>query len=162
MLSDLTLTSSGFPVEYGRAEGCIVTLATREPRTDRWRVGGSIGLLDSSVTAEGRRDRGMELGGSAMARFIVLFDWTDQGVRTAQDSPRRVAEARAALHPMGVTIEAIYWTLGSHDLVGILTAPDPETLAAALLKVAGAGNVRTTTLRAFDETEFAAVLGKMG
>jgi uncharacterized protein with GYD domain len=97
-----------------------------------------------------------------MARFVVLFDWTDQGVRNAKDSPARVADARAAFKPMGVTIETIYWTLGAHDLVGILTAPDPETLAAALLKVAGAGNVRTTTLRAFDETEFAAVLSKAG
>jgi uncharacterized protein with GYD domain len=97
-----------------------------------------------------------------MARFVVLFDWTDQGVRNAKDSPGRVAQASAMLQPMGVTLETIYWTLGAHDLVGILTAPDGETLAAALLKVAAAGNVRSTTLRAFDEAEFGAILGKLG
>ena len=53
MLADLTLTAGGFGAEYGRAEGGLVTLKTREPRTDAYRVAGSIGLLDSGVMAEG-------------------------------------------------------------------------------------------------------------
>ena len=53
MLADLSLTAGGFDASYGRAQGGLVTLTTREPRTDRWRMGGSIGLLDSSVQAEG-------------------------------------------------------------------------------------------------------------
>ena len=97
-----------------------------------------------------------------MVRFVVLFDWTDQGVRNAKDSIKRVGQAREAFQQQGVTIEDVYWTLGSHDLVGIATAPDGETFAAAMLQLAGAGNVRTTTLRAFDETEFAAILAKLG
>ncbi len=97
-----------------------------------------------------------------MARYVVLFDWTDQGVRNAKESVSRVSQARAAFQPMGVTIEAVYWTLGTHDLVAVITAPEGEALAAALLQVAGQGNVRTTTLRAFDETEFGAILGQMG
>lgn len=52
-LQDLALTAGGFGVEYGRAEGGLVTLTTREPRTDAYRVSGSIGLLDSGVMAEG-------------------------------------------------------------------------------------------------------------
>ena len=97
-----------------------------------------------------------------MARYVVLIDWTDQGVRNAKDSVKRVGQARAAFQQMGVAIETIYWTLGSHDLVAVLTAPDGETFAAALLQLAGAGNVRTTTLRAFDEAEFGAILAKLG
>lgn len=97
-----------------------------------------------------------------MARYVVLFDWTDQGVRNAKDSVKRVGQAREAFQKVGITIESIYWTLGSHDLVGVITAPDGETLAAALLQLAGAGNVRSTTLRAFDEAEFGALLGKLG
>ncbi len=53
MLSDLQLTAGGFDASYGRAQGGIITLATREPRRDRWRVGGSVGLLDSGAFAEG-------------------------------------------------------------------------------------------------------------
>jgi hypothetical protein len=53
MLGDLSLVAGGFSAEYGRAQGGLVTLTTREPRTDHWREGGSIGLLDSSAMVEG-------------------------------------------------------------------------------------------------------------
>lgn len=97
-----------------------------------------------------------------MARYVVLFDWTDQGVRNAQDSVQRVGQARDAFRQMGVDIETIYWTLGTHDLVAVVSATDGETLAAALLRLAGSGNVRSTTLRAFDEAEFGGILSKLG
>ena len=97
-----------------------------------------------------------------MARYIALMDWTDQGIRNAKDSVKRSQQARDAFQQMGVTIEAIYWTLGSHDIVAVATAPDGESFAAAMLRLAGAGNLRSTTLRAFDEAEFGAILGKLG
>ena len=97
-----------------------------------------------------------------MARYVVLIDWTDQGVRTAKDSVKRSGQAREAFQKLGVTLETIYWTLGSHDIVAIASAPDGESFAAALLQLAGAGNLRTTTLRAFDEAEFGAILAKLG
>lgn len=96
-----------------------------------------------------------------MARFVVLIDWTDQGIRNAKDSVQRVQQARDAFQPMGVTIDSVYWTLGSHDMVVVLSSADGESFAAAMLRLAGAGNVRTTTLRAFDETEFGAILAKL-
>ncbi|HEY4175294.1 MAG TPA: TonB-dependent receptor [Kofleriaceae bacterium] len=58
MLKDLTVASGGFDASYGRAQGGIVSLITREPRTDRWRMGGSVGLLDSSVQMEGPLSHG--------------------------------------------------------------------------------------------------------
>lgn len=97
-----------------------------------------------------------------MARYVVLIDWTDQGVRNAKDTIQRVAQARSAWEPRGVTIESIYWTLGNHDLVAVVNAPDDVTMAATLLQLAGAGNVRTQTLRAFDETEMQSLLGQLG
>jgi uncharacterized protein with GYD domain len=97
-----------------------------------------------------------------MARYVVLIDWTDQGVRNAKESVTRVQQTRAAFQQQGVAIEQIYWTLGSHDLVAVMSASDGEAVAAALLQLAGAGNVRTTTLRAFDEGEFGAIRGKRG
>ncbi len=97
-----------------------------------------------------------------MARYVVLFDWTDQGIRNAKDTVQRVNQARAAWEPRGVRIESIYWTLGDHDIVAVLDAPDDATLAASLLELAGAGNLRTKTLRAFDEGEMQAVLGQVG
>lgn len=96
-----------------------------------------------------------------MARFIVLMNFTDQGIKNVKESPKRAAQAKDAFKAKGVDIEAVYWTLGSHDLVAILSAPDGLDLAAVLLQLGGAGNVRTTTLRAFDEAEFGTVLSKL-
>jgi uncharacterized protein with GYD domain len=61
---------------------------------------------------------------------------------------------------MGVRFKDIYWTLGSHDLVSIVEAPDGETLAAALLKLGSQGNLRTTTLRALSADEMRGVIAK--
>jgi uncharacterized protein with GYD domain len=96
-----------------------------------------------------------------MARYVVLIDWTDQGIKNAKESINRVNQARDAFQKTGITIDNVYWTLGSHDIVAIMTAPDPESYAAALLQLGGAGNVRTTTLRAFDEGEFGSILSKL-
>ena len=97
-----------------------------------------------------------------MARYVVLFDWTDQGVRTAKDTVQRARQARAAWEPRGVRIESIYWCLGDHDIVAVVDAPDDATLGASLLQLAAAGNLRTKTLRAFDEGEMQALLGQLG
>ncbi|MFL5761014.1 MAG: GYD domain-containing protein [Thermomicrobiales bacterium] len=97
-----------------------------------------------------------------MARYVVLIDFTDQGVRSAKETVQRSRQARADWERRGVRMEAVYWTLGEHDIVGIVDAPDDATLAATLLELAGAGNVRTKTMRAFDEGEMQAVLGQLG
>lgn len=97
-----------------------------------------------------------------MARYVVLMNWTDQGVRNASDTVQRAAQARAAWEPRGVTIESLYWTLGEYDLVGVVDAPDDATIAAILLQLAGGGNIRSKTFRAFDETEMQSILGQLG
>jgi uncharacterized protein with GYD domain len=74
-------------------------------------------------------------------------------VRNAKESVRQVCQAREAFQKQDVIIEQISWTLGSHDLVAVVSPPDGETSAAALLQLAESGNLRTTTLRAFDEAE---------
>ncbi len=96
-----------------------------------------------------------------MARFVVLLNWTDQGVKNAKESVQRVEQARAMFKEIGVEIESIYWTIGSHDLVAVLTAHDGETLTVALLRLAKSGNVRSTTLRAFDAQEMGAILTRV-
>ena len=46
--------------------------------------------------------------------------------------------------------------------MSIIDAPDGETLAAALLKLASQGNLRTTTLRALSADEMRGVIAKAG
>ena len=95
-----------------------------------------------------------------MARYVVLFDWTEQGVRNFKDTVDRYDAANSQLQGLGVRFVDIYWTLGDHDIVAIADADDDESLAAGLLAVAGAGNVRTRTLRAFSRDEMRSVIGK--
>ncbi|MBV8734375.1 MAG: GYD domain-containing protein [Solirubrobacterales bacterium] len=95
-----------------------------------------------------------------MATYIALIDWTDKGVQNFKDSVDRYEAAEGQLRSMGVEFKSIYWTLGAHDIVSIIEAPDDQTLAAGLLAVAGQGNIRTTTLRAFSTDEMRGVISK--
>lgn len=97
-----------------------------------------------------------------MATYVVLSDWTQQGIANFEDTVDRFEAGRGQLEGMGVSIKEIYWTLGNHDMVSIVDAPDSETLAAALLKLASLGNLRTTTLRALSADEMRAVIAKAG
>lgn len=95
-----------------------------------------------------------------MPRYVVLFDWTEQGVRNFKDTLDRYQAASGQMEELAVRFTDIYWTLGAHDLVGVVEADDDESLAAALLATAAGGNVRTTTLRAFTADEMRGVIGK--
>ncbi len=88
-----------------------------------------------------------------MATYIALLDFTDQGLRDLQDSPHRADAFAEHADRAGVRILGQYWTIGSHDGVLILDAPSEERAASVLLQLARGGNVRTTTLRAFDWAE---------
>ncbi len=96
-----------------------------------------------------------------MPRYVVLFDWTEQGVRNFKDTVDRYDAANSQLQGLGVRFVDIYWTLGDHDIVAIADADDDESLAAGLLAVAGAGNIRTKTLRAFSRDEMRSVISKV-
>lgn len=84
-----------------------------------------------------------------MGVFIALLDFTDQGIRNLKDSPHRADQFTAMAEKAGAKVVAQYWTIGSHDGVLILEAPSDEVAASILLALGAAGNVRTTTLRAF-------------
>jgi uncharacterized protein with GYD domain len=95
-----------------------------------------------------------------MPRYVALIDWTDQGVKSFKESPDRVTRGRQLAEGLGVSLEDVYWTLGQHDLVAILEAPDDETATAFLLSLGGQGNIRTKTLRAFSRDEMQSILEK--
>jgi uncharacterized protein with GYD domain len=95
-----------------------------------------------------------------MPAYIALIDWTDQGVRDFKNTVDRYEAAQSAFESLGVRFTDVWWTLGTHDIVATVEAPDDETLAAALLTVAGQGNIRTTTLRAFTREEMRTVIDK--
>ncbi len=93
--------------------------------------------------------------------YIILFRWTDQGIRNVKDTTRRVDEAKNQAEKLGGKL-TLYWTLGEYDTIGILEAPNEEAAMTFGLEVSSLGNVRTTTLKAFTEEEIAKVLDKLG
>ena len=97
-----------------------------------------------------------------MATYISLSNFTDQGVRSVKDTTKRAEAVREMAKKFGVTVKDVYWTLGRHDVVGIFEAPDDASVTAFALAIAGAGNVRTETMRAFSREEMNGVLRKLG
>lgn len=96
-----------------------------------------------------------------MATYIVLGNFTEQGIRNVKDSPKRAEGVKALAKKAGITMKEIYWTLGQYDLVAIFDAPDDASMTALGLAIGTAGNVRTNTLRAFSAGEFNGILGKL-
>ena len=94
-----------------------------------------------------------------MGKYILLIDWTEQGIRKVKDSPKRLDAARKLAKKSGVTLGDFYMTIGKHDMLAHLEAPDDATVAKFVLSLAGGGNVRTTTLKAFSEAEYRKVIG---
>ena len=93
-----------------------------------------------------------------MGTYIGLINYTDQGIRTIKDSPKRAEDARKAIQAMGGDMKGLYLTMGGYDLVVILEAPSDEVMAQFAMTLGGQGNVRTTTLKAFNEAEFAEIV----
>ena len=93
-----------------------------------------------------------------MATYIMLINYTDQGIRNIKDSPQRADAARQALSDMGGEMKELYMTMGGYDLVVVAEAPSDDVMAKFALKIGSLGNVRTTTLKAFSEAEFRSII----
>lgn len=96
-----------------------------------------------------------------MATFITLGNFTEQGIRSAKESPDRAAAFAAGAEKLGVTLKDVYWTVGHYDVVAILEGPDAESVTSLLLSLGAQGNVRTETLRAYSAEEMGGIIGKM-
>ncbi len=96
-----------------------------------------------------------------MARYVLLLNWTEQGIKGYKETVNRAAAARQAFEKKGSRVLDCYWTLGSYDLVLTAEAPDDETITAISIGLGALGNVKTTTLRAFNEEEMRKILQKV-
>lgn len=94
-----------------------------------------------------------------MPTYIVLAKWTDQGMRNVDQVAAREKSAKRAANAMSGS-HTVYFTLGQYDAVNVVEAPDEETAAAYALEIGTHGNIRTTTMRAFTETEFVELLNR--
>ena len=96
-----------------------------------------------------------------MATYLLLINFTEQGIRNIKDSPKRAAAATALARGFGIEIRDIFWTLGAFDGAVLIEAPDDQAVTAWALKLGSLGNVRTQTLRAFRANEFENIVAKI-
>lgn len=96
-----------------------------------------------------------------MAHYVLLFKFTEQGIRNVKDTAKRAKGFEDLAKSMGVTVHNILWTLGRYDGVLILEAQNDEGMASLMMKVGSLGNLKTETLRAFDRREIEPILSKI-
>ena len=94
-----------------------------------------------------------------MAKYITLLNWTDQGIKSIKDSPKRIDAVRALAKKHGCEMQDFYLTIGAYDMMAIVEAPDDEAAAKLLLTIGSGGNVRSTTLKALSEDAFRKIVG---
>jgi uncharacterized protein with GYD domain len=93
-----------------------------------------------------------------MATYVLLLQYTPQGIAKIKESPSRSEAAKKLFQSMGAEMKSVFLTAGQYDLVVIAEAPDDETMARICLAVGSLGNVRTQTLRAFPEEEYIKII----
>ena len=96
-----------------------------------------------------------------MPTYIILMNLTEQGAKDIKTAPERVQAAADSLAAAGGKLVGFYLTMGEYDYVAIAEAPSDEVALLQLFGLAAAGNVNTTTLKAFTKEEFGGLLQKL-
>lgn len=93
-----------------------------------------------------------------MPTYVVLYKFTAEGVKNIRDTVKRAGQTRQQNAAAGFKITEVFWTQGPYDMVAIVEAPNEETMMGAMLNVVSAGNVSSTTMRAFDAPAMSRIL----
>jgi uncharacterized protein with GYD domain len=96
-----------------------------------------------------------------MLTFIMTLNWTEQGIRSVKDAPKRAQAARDLAKKMGIEIKHVYLTSGDSDLIVILETSNGDNVAKFAMAIGAAGNVRTKTARAWPESEYIKLISEL-
>lgn len=88
-----------------------------------------------------------------MSKYVLLLNWTDQGIKNVKDTIKRAESFKSYLEKKGGKLTDIVYTFGQYDLVVTAELPSDETAMLVSLGTGALGNVRVTTLKAFDLDE---------
>jgi uncharacterized protein with GYD domain len=98
----------------------------------------------------------------AMTTYVMLANWTEQGILKVKDSPSRLDAAKKALKDMSGEFKFFFLTMGDFDIVAIYEAPDDAVAARFSMQLGMQGNIRTRTLKAFPETAYREIIKSLG
>ena len=96
-----------------------------------------------------------------MPTYISLMKFTDQGIKDIKEAPQRAEQLVKGLEALGGKLVGLYFTMGEYDYVGIAEAPSDEVALTFLMSMGMAGNVKTTTLKAYKLEELKAIVNKL-
>jgi uncharacterized protein with GYD domain len=89
-----------------------------------------------------------------MSIYVMLMNYTEQGIRNIKGSPKRADAARFLAKSCGAELKDLYLTMGEYDLIATVEAEKDDAVAKFALALGSIGNVRSTTLKAFTEQEY--------
>lgn len=95
-----------------------------------------------------------------MVTYVIQVKFSQQGIKDIAHTTKRAAIFKDEAKKIGVKVKDIYWTLGDHDGLLILEAPDDQTATAAVLHLGAMGNVHTSTCRAYTAAEMDEIVAK--
>jgi uncharacterized protein with GYD domain len=96
-----------------------------------------------------------------MPTYVSLIQFTQKGMESIKDGPKRLDAARKAYEEAGAKLKDFYLVMGEYDIVAVVDAPNDETAARMSLQIGSKGNVRTKTLRAFSEAEYRKIISSL-
>ena len=92
------------------------------------------------------------MGVRILNNFVVLGNWTEQGIKNIKDAPKRAKLVKEMVQKSGGEIET-YYTIGKFDFVAFIKLPKEDDIMSIMLCLASMGNIRTTTMKAWTEEE---------
>ncbi len=96
-----------------------------------------------------------------MATYVSLIRYTEQGIRNIKEGPSRLDAAKKLFQSVGGELKQFYLAMGKYDIVIVAEAPDDEAVARIALSLGALGNVRTETMRVFNEGEYRKIVGSL-
>lgn len=96
-----------------------------------------------------------------MASYVVLGRYTKEGLAQLKDMPEIISRHRANCEKAGIHLVGTWLTMGEYDFVSVYQAPDDQSMVVRILDTAQAGLVKTQTMRALNEEEFAQVVARL-
>ncbi|MHA2002929.1 MAG: GYD domain-containing protein [Candidatus Thorarchaeota archaeon] len=81
-----------------------------------------------------------------MPVFVILANYTTEGVQGIKKAPERFEAAQKIAKSVGAEIKSVYYTMGRYDFVSIIEAPSVEAALKGLFMFASGGVQSTETL----------------
>jgi uncharacterized protein with GYD domain len=96
-----------------------------------------------------------------MPSYVVLVNWTSEGIKAVKQSPERTEAFRKSVEKAGGKVLSLLHTMGTYDLVIALEVPSDDVVNQLALRAGLQGFVRTTTLKGWSTSEFTQMIQRL-